>query len=80
MVKGTNGNNTNRLFQYGLLYEKKCMQAIENLKEQRKLKSNMEIMVTCETDYNLSKQTINVYARLDPVYTFKENIVMKIEK
>jgi hypothetical protein len=39
----------------------------------------MKIIATCETDYKSSKQTINVYVLLDPVYTFKENIVMKIE-
>ena len=39
----------------------------------------MKIIATCETDYKSSKQTINVYALLDPVYTFKENIVIKIE-
>ena len=39
----------------------------------------MKIIATCETDYKSSKQTINVYTLLDPVYTFKENIVMKIE-
>lgn len=39
----------------------------------------MKIIATCETDYNASKQTINIYALLDPVYTFGENIIMKIE-
>lgn len=40
----------------------------------------MEILVNSVTDYNSSTQTINVYVRLEPVYTFKENIVMKIEE
>ena len=39
----------------------------------------MKIIATCETDYNASKQTINVYALLDPVYTFGENIIIKNE-
>ena len=40
----------------------------------------MKILVNSITDYNSSTQTINVYALLEPVYTFKENIVMKIEE
>ena len=39
----------------------------------------MKIIATCETDYNASKQTINIYALLDPVYTFGENIIIKNE-
>ena len=35
------------------------------------------MIVTCEIDYNSSKQMINVYVRLDSVYTFKENIIIK---
>ena len=37
----------------------------------------MKIIATCETDYKSSKQTINVYALLETVYTFKENIIIK---
>ena len=40
----------------------------------------MEILVNSVTDYRTSTQTINVYVLLEPVYTFKENIVMKIEE
>ena len=35
----------------------------------------MTILVTSETDYNLSKQTINVYALLDPVYELKDSML-----
>lgn len=40
----------------------------------------MEILVNSVTDYNSSTQTINVYVLLEPVYEFKENIIMKIEE
>ena len=43
-------------------------------------KNMKKILINSETDYNSSKQTINVYVQLEPVYTFKENIVMKIEE
>ena len=35
----------------------------------------MKILITGETDYSLSKQTINVYALLDPVYKLKDSFL-----
>ena len=35
----------------------------------------MKILVTNEIDYNISKQIINVYVLLDPVYKLKDNFV-----
>lgn len=35
----------------------------------------MKILITSKTDYNSSKQTINVYALLDPVYKLKDSFL-----